>query len=166
MWAVFLPSLVSPFGVYLARIYAAASVPEALLEAARLDGASEFRAFFVIAVRLIKRDAPMQATVVIAAAGSFGAVVAMHADTTTLGFLHKGGNCGCHYIAGVILQAVMPVAPETDAQSVVHYVTEAGGMLHALPNGLDPEHPTSASGDEDEVTCEVCQAILAKGPEA
>ena len=51
--AVFLPSLVSPFGVYLARIYAAASVPEALLEAARLDGASEFRAFFVIALRLM-----------------------------------------------------------------------------------------------------------------
>jgi len=53
-WAVFLPSLVSPFGVYLARIYAAASVPEPLLEAARLDGASEFRAFFVIALRLMK----------------------------------------------------------------------------------------------------------------
>ncbi len=52
--AVFLPSLVSPFGVYLARIYAAASVPDALLEAARLDGASEFRAFFVVAVRLMK----------------------------------------------------------------------------------------------------------------
>ena len=53
-WAVFLPSLVSPFGVYLARIYAAASVPDPLLEAARLDGASEFRAFFVIALRLMK----------------------------------------------------------------------------------------------------------------
>ncbi len=52
-WAVFLPSLVSPFGVYLARIYAAASVPDALLEAARLDGASEFRAFFVVAIRLM-----------------------------------------------------------------------------------------------------------------
>lgn len=51
--AVFLPSLVSPFGVYLARIYAAASVPEPLLEAARLDGSSEFRAFFVIALRLM-----------------------------------------------------------------------------------------------------------------
>jgi len=52
-WAVFLPSIVSPFGVYLARIYAAASVPNELLEAARLDGASEFRAFFVVALRLM-----------------------------------------------------------------------------------------------------------------
>jgi multiple sugar transport system permease protein len=52
-WAVFLPSLVSPFGVYLARIYAAASVPDELIEAARLDGAGEVRTFFTVAVRLM-----------------------------------------------------------------------------------------------------------------
>lgn len=52
-WSVFLPSIVSPFGVYLARIYAAASVPEELLEAARLDGSSEFRTFFAVASRLM-----------------------------------------------------------------------------------------------------------------
>jgi multiple sugar transport system permease protein len=46
-WSVLLPSLVSPFGVYLSRIYAAASVPDELLEAARIDGASEFRAFTI-----------------------------------------------------------------------------------------------------------------------
>lgn len=53
MWAVLLPSTVSPFGVYLCRIFAAAAVPDELLEAARLDGASEFRAFFTMAVRLM-----------------------------------------------------------------------------------------------------------------
>lgn len=53
LWAVFLPSLVSPFGVYLARIYAAASVPTELLEAARLDGASEIRTFFTVSTRLM-----------------------------------------------------------------------------------------------------------------
>jgi multiple sugar transport system permease protein len=52
-WAVFLPSLVSPFGVYLARIYAAASVPDELIEAARLDGAGELRTFFTVSVRLM-----------------------------------------------------------------------------------------------------------------
>ncbi|HSK56449.1 MAG TPA: carbohydrate ABC transporter permease [Jiangellales bacterium] len=52
-WAVFLPSLVSPFGVYLARIYAAASVPEELIEAARLDGSGEVRTFFSVALRLM-----------------------------------------------------------------------------------------------------------------
>ncbi len=53
MLAVFLPSLVSPFGVYLARIYAAASVPNELLEAARLDGSGEVRTFFSLSSRLM-----------------------------------------------------------------------------------------------------------------
>jgi multiple sugar transport system permease protein len=52
-WSVFLPSIVSPFGVYLARIYAASSVPNELLEAARLDGSGEVRTFFTVGVRLM-----------------------------------------------------------------------------------------------------------------
>lgn len=52
-WSVFLPSLVNPFGVYLAQIYAGASVPDELLEAARLDGAGEVRTFFTVASRLM-----------------------------------------------------------------------------------------------------------------
>jgi multiple sugar transport system permease protein len=52
-WSVLIPSMVSPFGVYLARIYAAASVPDELLEAARIDGAGEVRTFFQIALRVM-----------------------------------------------------------------------------------------------------------------
>lgn len=52
-WSVLIPSVVSPFGVYLARIYAAASVPDELLEAARIDGAGETRTFFQIALRVM-----------------------------------------------------------------------------------------------------------------
>lgn len=52
-WAVFLPSLVSPFGVYLGRIYAAASVPDEIVEAARIDGSSEVRTFFTVSIRLM-----------------------------------------------------------------------------------------------------------------
>ncbi|GGM97868.1 multiple sugar transport system permease protein [Actinoplanes campanulatus] len=52
-WSVFLPSLVNPFGVYLARIYATASVPDELLEASRLDGSGEIRTFFTISSRLM-----------------------------------------------------------------------------------------------------------------
>ncbi len=53
IWAVLLPSLVNPFGVYLARIYAASSVPDELLEAARIDGAGEFRVFATVVMRLL-----------------------------------------------------------------------------------------------------------------
>lgn len=52
-WSVFLPSLVSPFGVYLSRIFAAASVPDELIEAARIDGAGEVRTFFTVGTRLM-----------------------------------------------------------------------------------------------------------------
>jgi len=52
-WSVLIPSLVSPFGVYLGRIYATAAVPDSLLEASRLDGASEFRIFFTLVLRLM-----------------------------------------------------------------------------------------------------------------
>ena len=51
--AVFLPSIVSPFGVYLARIFASAAVPDEILESARLDGANELRTFFSVSVRLM-----------------------------------------------------------------------------------------------------------------
>ena len=52
-WSVFLPSLVSPFGVYLTRIFAASSVPDELIEAARLDGSGEARTFFTVSVKLM-----------------------------------------------------------------------------------------------------------------
>jgi multiple sugar transport system permease protein len=52
-WSVFLPSLVSPFGVYLARIYASSSVPDELVEAARIDGSGEVRTFFTVSTRLM-----------------------------------------------------------------------------------------------------------------
>ncbi len=58
-WAVFIPSIVSPFGVYLSRIYAASSVPNELLEAGRIDGAGELR-IFGMGVRLM---APAMVTI-------------------------------------------------------------------------------------------------------
>lgn len=51
---VFLPGLVFPFGVYLARIFSAANVPDALIDAARVDGASELRTFFSVALPILR----------------------------------------------------------------------------------------------------------------
>jgi multiple sugar transport system permease protein len=61
-WAVILPSLISPFGLYLMRIYAQDAVDDSLIEAARLDGAGELRIFTTIALRLL---APGLVTVVL-----------------------------------------------------------------------------------------------------
>ncbi|NLT54670.1 MAG: carbohydrate ABC transporter permease [Actinomycetales bacterium] len=49
-WSVLLPSILSPYGIYLSRIYATAAVPDEMVEAARIDGAGEFRIFTSIAV--------------------------------------------------------------------------------------------------------------------
>jgi multiple sugar transport system permease protein len=52
-WSVLIPSFVSPFGVYLTRIYAEASVPDELIEAARIDGAGELRIFTTLGLRIM-----------------------------------------------------------------------------------------------------------------
>lgn len=52
-WAIILPSLVSPFGVFLMRVYAADAVPDSMIEAARVDGAGEFRIFWQVSFRLL-----------------------------------------------------------------------------------------------------------------
>jgi len=52
-WAVILPSLSSAFGVFLVRVYAAAAVPDELLEAGRLDGAHDLRVFFTVVLRIL-----------------------------------------------------------------------------------------------------------------
>jgi multiple sugar transport system permease protein len=50
---VIVPGMASIFGIFLVRQYAL-SIPDELLEAARIDGASEFRIFRAIVVPLLK----------------------------------------------------------------------------------------------------------------
>jgi multiple sugar transport system permease protein len=42
-WSVLLPSIISPYGIYLSRIYASSVVADDMLEAGRIDGAGEYR---------------------------------------------------------------------------------------------------------------------------
>jgi multiple sugar transport system permease protein len=52
-WAVIIPSLISPFGLYLMWVFAADAIPVELLEAARVDGSSEIRTFFRISLPML-----------------------------------------------------------------------------------------------------------------
>ncbi|MEU3661275.1 carbohydrate ABC transporter permease [Streptomyces sp. NPDC032940] len=52
-WAVIVPSLISPFGLYLMWVFASEAIPAELLEAARIDGAGEVRTFFRVALPLL-----------------------------------------------------------------------------------------------------------------
>lgn len=52
-WAVILPSLINPLGVYLMKVYSDTSIPNNMIEAARIDGASEVKIFNRISFRLL-----------------------------------------------------------------------------------------------------------------
>ncbi|MEV0892496.1 carbohydrate ABC transporter permease [Promicromonospora sp. MEB111] len=52
-WSVIIPSLISPFGLYLMWTFAADAVPDEIMEAARIDGASEARTFFQVCLPMM-----------------------------------------------------------------------------------------------------------------
>lgn len=52
-WAVIIPSLISPFGLYLMWVFTDQAVPDELLEAARIDGAGEWRTFAQVSLPLL-----------------------------------------------------------------------------------------------------------------
>jgi multiple sugar transport system permease protein len=52
-WSVLLPSVLSPYGIYLARIYAMSAVPDEVIESARVDGCPEGRLFARIALPIM-----------------------------------------------------------------------------------------------------------------
>ncbi|MFC9248671.1 carbohydrate ABC transporter permease [Streptomyces sp. NPDC057136] len=56
-WAIIAPSFFNAFSVYLAKVYAEGAIPPELLEAARIDGAGEYRIFFTIGARLMSTGA-------------------------------------------------------------------------------------------------------------
>jgi len=49
-WSVLLPSIISPYCIYLSRIYASAVVSDDMLEAGRIDGAGEYRLAWSIGI--------------------------------------------------------------------------------------------------------------------
>ncbi len=60
MLSIIIPCAVSPFGVFLGRVYVQSSVPTELIEAARIDGAGEARIFFTMVLRIL---APAMVTI-------------------------------------------------------------------------------------------------------
>ena len=53
-WAIVVPALAGTMGLYLMKQFMESSVSDAVLESARLDGASEFKTFWVIAMPMVK----------------------------------------------------------------------------------------------------------------
>ena len=53
-WAIIVPSFATTLGLYLMKQFMDSGVPDSVLESARLDGASEIRTFWVIAMPMVK----------------------------------------------------------------------------------------------------------------
>ena len=53
-WAVILPTALFPFGVYLAYVFYATSIPKDLMAAGRVDGCSEWQLFWHVCLPLSK----------------------------------------------------------------------------------------------------------------
>ena len=52
--ALWFPGMASAFGIFLMRQYIASTIPQELMDAARIDGASEFRIYWSIVLPLVK----------------------------------------------------------------------------------------------------------------
>ena len=82
--ALYIPGMASAFGIFLMRQYIASAIPKELMDAARIDGCSEFHIYWRIVLPLIK---PGLATLgVVTFVGSWnnflGALVVLHSPAS------------------------------------------------------------------------------------
>jgi multiple sugar transport system permease protein len=119
-WAVVLPSLIVPFGLYLMWTFSAQAIPDEMLEAARVDGASEMRILFRIGVPLL---APGIVTVVL-----FSMVVTMNNYLLPLIMLKNPG----WYPLTVGLNAWNAQATTAGGQAVFNLVITGSLIMIAL----------------------------------
>ena len=53
-WAIIIPAWGTSLGLYLMKQFMETNVTDAVLESSRLDGAGEFRTFWMIAMPMVK----------------------------------------------------------------------------------------------------------------
>lgn len=114
LWSVILPSMATPFGVYMIRQYMD-SIPVQLCEAARIDGANEFQLYNKVYFPLSK---PIMAT-----AGIFTFITEWNAFLWPLISL----NTEKHYTLTVGLSTLQ------DQQMLEYGLLMAGATISAIP---------------------------------
>ena len=121
LWAVILPALVNPFGVYLMRIYAEQAVSPELIDAARVDGAGELHIFVSIVFRLL---APGYVTVLL-----FAFVGAWNNYFLPLLLLSKSNL----YVLTVGLAYWNSLASQPGVAQVLYILVVTGSVVAILP---------------------------------
>jgi multiple sugar transport system permease protein len=120
-WAVILPSLLNPFAAFLIRVYVIESIPEELIQAARIDRAGEFRIFWQIVLPMLR---PALVTVflfsLVASWNNFFLPLVMLSDNHL-------------YPVTVGLQAWFAQASQESGNSVLYNLVITGALVAVLP---------------------------------
>ncbi len=132
--SIIVPSMATTMGLYLMKQFMESSVPDTVLESARLDGASEFRTFLIIAMPMVK---PAWLTLTIECFKSLwnaGASVYVHSEELktfnyAIGQILSGGiaRSGAAAAATVIMMLV-PIAIFVFNQSKIIETMGSSGM--------------------------------------
>ena len=132
--AIIVPSMATTMGLYLMKQFMETSVPDTVLESARLDGASEFRTFLTIAMPMVK---PAWLTLIIECFKSLwnaGASVYIHSEELktfnyAIGQILSGGiaRSGAAAAATVVMM-IVPIAIFVLNQSKIIETMGSSGM--------------------------------------
>ena len=132
--SVIVPSLAGTMGLYLMKQFMESSVPDTVLESARLDGASEFRTFLIIAMPMVK---PAWLTLIIESfkgLWNMGASVYIHSEElktfnyaiqqiVTGGIARSGAGA-----AATVIMMIVPIAVFVLNQSKIIETMGSSGM--------------------------------------
>ena len=132
--AIIVPAMASTLGLYLMKQFMESSVPDTVLESARLDGASEFRTFWVIAMPMVK---PAWLTLIIESFKGLwnsGASIFIHSEQLkTFNYaitqIVSGGiaRSGAH-AAGTVVMMLVPITVFVINQSKIIETMGTSGM--------------------------------------
>ena len=132
--SIIVPSVAGTMGLYLMKQFMESSVPDTVLESARLDGASEFRTFLIIAMPMVK---PAWLTLMIECFKSLwnsGASIYIHSEELktfnyAIGQIISGGiarsGAGA---ASIVIMMTVPIAIFVINQSKIIETMGSSGM--------------------------------------
>ena len=132
--SIVVPSMASTMGLYLMKQFMESSVPDTVLESARLDGASEFRTFLTIAMPMVK---PAWLTLMIECFKSLwnsGASIYIHSEELktfnyAIGQIISGGiarsGAGA---ASIVIMMIVPIGIFVLNQSKIIETMGSSGM--------------------------------------
>jgi len=133
-WAIIIPAWGTSLGLYLMKQFMESNVTDAVLESARLDGASELKTFWVIAMPMVK---PAWLTLIIYSFQDLwnkGASVYIHSEQLksfnyaiqqiTAGGIKRAGASG----AATVIMMLVPISVFVITQSNIIETMGSSGM--------------------------------------